>query len=102
MNIQKLNNVQYADFEGESMTDEILKYGEYLKKQIHDLDLLIWSMERQKTGIIVESKKLILRTIPFGGLSETSLECGSELADKIYKLLKDHLEELKKEYKNLC
>ena len=44
------------------MTDEKLKHGEYLKKQIHDLDLLIWSIERQKTKIITESTRMLFRT----------------------------------------
>ena len=83
------------------MTDEILNRANYIKDRIKELEFFIWCIERQRTGIIVQSKKIFLNAIPYGALDEKKLECDEELANDIYNLCCRHIDKLKAEYESL-
>lgn len=83
------------------MTDEILDKANSIKAMIKELDFFIWCIERQRTGIVIESKKIFLQAIPYGALDEKRLECDKELANDIYDLCCRYRDKLKREYESL-
>lgn len=83
------------------MTDETLEKGNLLKQRIKNLDNFIRALNRQKLSITTKTRRMFLKALPYGLLSEEELICSDELANRIYEVVKDYREELVSEYKSL-
>lgn len=86
------------------MTNEELKRANELKKQIHEIELfLITARNVWKGALVIKRRKpkLFFRANGYGYFNSKEFELNTELKNEVVKLLKDKLEEMKKEFENI-
>lgn len=86
------------------MTNEELKRANELKKQIHEIECFLITARNVWTGSLVVKQhkpKLFFRANGYGYFTSKEFELNTELKNEVVKLLKDKLEEMKKEFENI-
>lgn len=84
------------------MTNEDLIKANKIKKEIHELDLFIYSAEHVWTGkIIKRDTKYIFKANSYGAMDSAEYHMNTGMKDKVLNVLREHLQELKNQLKNL-
>lgn len=79
------------------MTLEELEEVNRIRKEINRLEDFLYTAERVWKGkLTVEKQKYILESIAYGFLESKSIELDNDMKNKVLKLFRDRVNELKK------
>ena len=79
------------------MTLEELREANRIEKEINRLEDFLYTAERVWKGkLTVEKQKYIFGSIPYGFLESKSIELDNDMKNKVLKLFRDRVKELKK------
>ena len=84
------------------MTDKDLIQANGIKKEIRELDIFISDAEIVWTGkIIKRDTKYIFKANAYGAFESTEYNMNTEIKNKVLNVLRDHLQDLKNQLKNI-
>ena len=84
------------------MTSKELIKANIINKAIRELDLFISTAEEVWEGkLIKQTSKYIFKSVAYGVYDEAEYHMNTEIKDKVLNVLRDHLQELNNQLKNL-
>lgn len=84
------------------MDNEKLKRANKLEKEIRELELFIGSAAKVWTGKIIKKEcKYIFKSSAYGFIDSQEYDMDNRAKNKVLEVLREHLEELRKEFENL-